>query len=231
MAARIVLGVVLIVALRSPAPAQSQSAGEFWPAVDAHVQLPQDWRMLVAAGLKKGEDFPYQQLNAGVGLGYQWKRISKPHLENIDPDKEHFFLFGGGYERLQTLQSSGTTSDENRLVLSGLASFRPASRWYVSDRNRVEFRWVNGTYSTRYRNLVFGEYDIAIRNFRLSPYTSAEAFYNGAVGSWNEEQYTAGIEWPYKKLVMVQTYYLRQNCTTCNPAHLNVGGLTVNLFF
>ena len=29
-----------------------------------------------------------------------------------------------------------------------------------------------------------------------------------------------GLEWPYKKLLMLQTYYLRQNCTTCNPAHL-----------
>jgi hypothetical protein len=95
----------------------------------------------------------------------------------------------------------------------------------------VEFRWVNGSYSTRYRNLVLGEYDITIHAFRISPYASAEAFYNGAYGSWNEEQYTAGIEWPYKKLLMVQTYYLRQNCTTCNPAHLNVGGVTLNLFF
>ena len=109
--------------------------------------------------LKKGEEFPYQELNAGVGLGYQWKRIVKPHLENIDPDKEHFFLFGGGYERLQYIQS-GTTSNENRMVLQALAGFRPTSRLYLSDRNRVEFRWVNGTYSTRYRNLVFGEYDI-----------------------------------------------------------------------
>lgn len=186
--------------------------------------------MLAFVGLKKGEEFPYQQLNAGVGLGYQWKTISKPHLVNIDPDKEHLFLFGGGYERLQTLQS-GTESYENRMVLQALAGFRPTSRWYVSDRNRVEFRWVNGTYSTRYRNLLFGEYDITIHNFRLSPYASAEAFYNGAVGSWNEEQYSAGIEWPYKRLLMLQTYYLRENCATCNPAHLNVGGVTLNLFF
>jgi hypothetical protein len=230
MAAKIALTVALIMALPWSALAQSETTGEFWPGVAAHDQFPQDWRMLAFVGLKKAEEFPYQQLNAGVGLGYQWKTISKPHLVNIDPDKEHLFLFGGGYERLQTLQS-GTESYENRMVLQALAGFRPTSRWYVSDRNRVEFRWVNGTYSTRYRNLLFGEYDITIHNFRLSPYASAEAFYNGAVGSWNEEQYSAGIEWPYKRLLMLQTYYLRENCATCNPAHLNVGGVTLNLFF
>jgi hypothetical protein len=209
---------------------QSNTIGEFWPAIDAHVEFAHDWRLLAFVGLKKGEEFAYQQLNAGAGFGYQWKTISKPHLENIDPDKEHTFIFAGGYERLQTLQS-GTPSDENRLALQAVAGFRPISRLFVSDRNRVEFRWVNGVYSTRYRNLLFGLYDIKIHEFRFSPYASAEAFYNGAVGSWNEEQYTVGVEWPYKRLLMLQTYYLRENCTTCNPAHLNVAGLTLNLFF
>jgi len=207
-----------------------ETVGEFWPEVEAHVQFPDNWRILAFAGLKKGEDFPYQQVYVGLGLGYQWKTISKPHLENIDPDKEHTFVFGGGYERLQTV-NSGKTSDENRLALSATAGFRPASRLLVSDRNRVEFRWVNGVYSTRYRNLVQGEYDFKIREFRFTPYASAEFFYDGATSSWNQEWYTAGIQWPYKRIFMVETYYLRQNCTTCNPANLNVGGLTLNLFF
>jgi len=225
-----VAGLLLIMLMGSVASAQSNTVGEFWPAVDAHVEFTDNWRLLAFVGLKKGEEFAYQQLNAGVGFGYQWKTISKPHLLNIDPDKEHIFVFGGGYERLQTLQS-GNPSNENRLVLQGTVGYRLSSRFFVSDRNRVEFRWVNGTYSTRYRNMLFGLYDFKIHEFRFSPYASAEAFYNGAVGSWNEEQYAAGIEWPYKRLLMLQTYYLRQNCTTCNPAHLNVGGLTLNLFF
>ena len=57
--------------------------------------------------LEEGRGLSLSTAERRRGLGYQWKRISKPHLENIDPDKEHFFLFGGGYERLQTLQSSG----------------------------------------------------------------------------------------------------------------------------
>ena len=223
---------VLVTSMGITAWAQDydNTVGEFWPAAEAHVQFPEDWRLLGFVGLKKGEDFPYQQIYAGIGLGYQWKQITKPHLENIDPDKEHKFVFGGGYERLQTV-SSGKTSYENRLVLQVVAGFRPASRLLLSDRNRVEFRWVNGVYSTRYRNLVQGEYDSKIDEFRFTPYASAEFFYDGATSSWNQEWYTAGIEWPYKRILMVQTYYLRQNCTTCNPANLNVAGLTLNVFF
>ncbi len=229
-ATKIVVAVALMAAFSFPAAAQSQTQGEFWPAVDAHIQFADNWRALAFVGLKKGDEFSYQQVNAGAGIGYQWKAIAKPHPENIDPDKEHYFLFGGGYERVQSTQS-GSPSSENRLALQATAGFRPASRLLVTDRNRVEFRWINGVYSTRYRNLLFGEYDITIHSFAFSPYASAEAFYSSASGSWNEEQYTAGVEWPYKRLFMIQTYYLRENCTTCKPEHLNVGGLTLNLFF
>jgi len=222
--------VVIVMGVTASAQDTDNTVGEFWPEAEAHIQFPENWRLLGFVGLKNGEDFPYQQVYAGFGLGYQWKQITKPHLENIDPNKEHTFVFGGGYERLQTL-NSGKTSAENRLALQAVAQFRPASRLLLSDRNRVEFRWVNGVYSTRYRNLAQGEYDVKMHGFRFTPYASAEVFYNGATSSWNQEWYTAGIEWPYKRILMVQTYYLRQNCTTCNPANLNVGGLTLNFFF
>jgi len=229
----IVAGLILIAFFCPGARGQSQAdatTGEFWPTANIHIQLPENYRLLGFVESKKGEEFSYQQLDVGLGFGYQWKTIRKPHPENIDPDKEHTFLFGGGYEYLRTLQAGKNTSYENRLVLEAMPGSRPISRLLVRDRNRVEFRWVNGVYSTRYRNDLSLEYDITVHSFRFSPYTSAEVFYNGATHSWNEEQYTAGFQWPYKRFLMLQTYYLRQNCTTCQPAHLNVAGLTLNFY-
>ena len=226
------LTLAAVFCLRARGQSQADTTnGEFWPAADVYIQLPDSYRLLGFVESKRGQDFPYQQLDLGIGLGYQWKRISKLHLKNIDPDKEHSFLFGGGYEYLRTLQAGKNTSYENRLVLEGLPRFRPVSRLLASDRNRVEFRWVNGVYSTRYRNDLALEYDVAVHNFRFTPYASAEVFYDGAKHTWNEEQYTAGLEWPYKRRLMLDTYYLRQNCTTCSPAHLNVAGLTLNVYF
>lgn len=222
--------IVILLAAASAATAQSQTVGEFWPAVDAHVNLPKNWGALGFIGMKKGSDFEYQELYEGLGLGYKLKSISKTHVQNIDPEKEHYFTFGGGYEHLQSV-TSGNPSDENRLALQAVAGYRLTSRLLVSDRNRIEFRWVNGNYSTRYRNDITALHDVTIRSLHFSPYVSAEFFYNGQYDSWNEEQYTAGIEWPYKRLLMVQTYYLRQNCNTCNPQNLNVAGLAVNFFF
>lgn len=229
----ILLGLSLVTIVNLGAAGQSQTSTtetEVWPEADAHVQLPSNFRVLAFSGLEQGVGFPYQQWYAAAALGYQWKAILRPHPENIDQDKEHYFLFGGGYEFLRTTQS-GKTSNENRLDLDGIFNYRPAGPFLVMDRNRVEFRWINGVYSTTYRNKLTFEGDLVFRRFRFSPYGAVEAFYNGAQSSWNQEWYYAGIQWPYKRLFMVDTYYQRQHCNTCNPTNWNAGGVTLNFYF
>ncbi|MBV8553437.1 MAG: DUF2490 domain-containing protein [Acidobacteriaceae bacterium] len=213
--------------------AQSSTAlseAQVWPEADAHIEFPSHLRLLVFSGVQQGVDYPYQQWYSSAGLGYQFKPIRLPHLVNIDPDKEFHFLAGAGYEFLRTIQS-GKVKNEDRIIVEMTFSFRLPSEFLLQDRNRVEFRWVNGAYSTRYRNLLFLERDFLLHGFRFSPYGSAEVFYDISKNSWDEEWYTAGIQWPYKHIFMLDTYYQRQNCPTCNPAYWNVAGLTLNFYF
>jgi hypothetical protein len=203
---------------------------EVWPEVDAHVQFASNLRVLAFTGLEQGVGYSFQQWYTAAALGYQFKPILREHLRNIDPDKERHFLFGGGYEFLRTSQS-GTVKDENRITVDMTLGFRPTSTFLARDRNWVELRWINGAYSTTYRNMLSVERDFLVHGFRFTPYGSAEVFYNGAQHSWNQEWYTAGIEWPYKRLLMVDTYYRRENCDSCNPTSWNVGGVTLNFFF
>jgi hypothetical protein len=224
-------GLAILAALASHAAGQTpETAGEFWPAADIHAQFRDNLRLEGFGGLKKGEDFSYQQADVGVGLGYQWKRFTGPHLENIDPDKESFLVAGVGYEYIRTIQP-GKDQDEDRIAIQVTPRFRPPADFLLTDRNRVEFRWVNGDYSTRYRNQLTVERGFFVHEFRLDPYASAEFFYDISKSSWSEERYSAGIQLPYRHLLMVDLYYLRQNCPTCSPEHLNVLGLTVNVYF
>lgn len=200
------------------------------PEADLHLQLPAGWRVLAFTGLEQGAGFPYQQWYGAAALGYQFKPILRPHLENIDPDKEHYLVFGGGYQYLRTTES-GKVTQENRLVIELMFNYRLPVNFLVHDRNRVELRWVNGSYSTTYRNQLGLEHDFLVHGFRFTPYGSAEIFYDGAKHSWNEELYTAGIQWPYKRVMMPDTYYQRVNCSTCNPPNWNVAGATLNFYF
>lgn len=215
----------------SPAWAQSSStAGEFWPGLSLRYQWPSALSLIAFSEVKNAEDIPYRQLGVGAHLGYQAKRMARAHLVNIDPSKEHSYFASVGYEYLHTIQSD-VESYEDRLSVQATLRQRPASRVLLEDRNLVEFRWVDGTYSTRYRNMLTVEADLLIDKLRLTPYASAEVYYSWSKSSWNEQQYAVGIEWPYRDWGKLDTYYLRQNCTTCNPAHLDVAGLALSLYF
>ena len=223
----------VVTVLGSGCSAQSATAStetQAWPEADVHIQFPSHLRVLAFGGVEQGVGYPYQQWYGAAGLGYQFKPILRPHLENIDPDKEHYLLFGGGYEYLRTIQP-GKVKKEDRITIDLTLSFRLPVEILVRDRNWTELRWINGSYSTTYRNMLMLERDFLVHGFRFNPYGSAEVFYAGSAHSWNEEWYTAGIQWPYKRLMMLDTYYRRENCPTCNPPIWNVGGVTLNFYF
>jgi hypothetical protein len=221
---------LFLVLLAPAAAAQTpETSGAFWPTLDLHAQLRSNIRLLAFGELKKGQDVPYQQADFGAGIAYQWKRFSRPHLSNIDPDREHVLVAGLGYEYLRTFQP-GTDSFENRLVLAATPRIRPAAPLLLEDRNRIEFRWVGGQYSTRYRNRLTAEVDLLLGEVHLAPYASAEFFYDISGGAWKQQQYAAGVQVPWRSILRVAAYYLRQNCGSCSPEHLNVFGLTLTLF-
>ena len=212
--------------------ASAQSSGtadEFWPGLSLRYQWPSALSLTAFSEVKNADDVPYRQLGFGAHLGYQAKRMARAHLVNINPAKEHSYFASIGYEYLQTIQSD-TESYEDRLSVQATLRQRPASRVLLEDRNLIEFRWVNDIYSTRYRNMLTIEADLLVHKLRFTPYASAEVYYSWNKSSWNEQQYAVGVEWPYKEVLMLDTYYLRQNCTTCNPAHLNVAGLALSFY-
>lgn len=229
----IFLGFSLLTIFRPESAGQPpvvSTQNEVWPEADVHIQLRSDLRVLGFIGLEQGVGYPFQQWYAAGALGYQLKPILKFHWENIDPDKEHYFIFGGGYQFLRT-SNVGTVTHENRITLDATLNLRPLPQLLLRDRNWVELRWIDSTYSTTYRNLVSAEYDLRVHNVRFTPYGSAEFFYGGPDHSWPQEWYTAGIEWPYKHSLMLDTYCRREHCPNCVPQNWNAGGATLHFFF
>jgi hypothetical protein len=230
---KFLLGATVLLVFCSGAAGQSppsDTEAQVWPEGDVHLQLPSHLRVLALTGLEQGVGFSFQQWYAAAAVGYQFKPILREHLLNIDPDKEHYLVLGGGYEFLRTVQS-GVVKHENRVTIDVTPGFLLPGKILVRDRNWVELRWIDGTYSTTYRNMVSIERGFLVRGVRFSPFGSVEVFYDSPKHSWNEEWYTAGVQWPYKSLLMVETYYKRENCSTCNPTDWNVAGVTVHFYF
>src|ERR1044072_891652 len=170
---RLVCFVVLASAFGSgaPAPQEFETALQFWPEVDLLVPLNEKFRLFFLATTTKSEETRENtQGQLGAHLDYQLhKQVSLRTGyrygfslgDSSDPYKEHRIIFE------QTLRQP--------LPLDVL----------LSDRNREELRWVNGEFSARYRNRVTLEREFKVLNRPVTPYGSAEVYYDSRFDTGN----------------------------------------------
>jgi Protein of unknown function (DUF2490) len=219
----------VIIPLSCKAQSQPDRANEFWPALNATFEVGARSRVKAIVEKHNGEDEAFKQWKVGAVFSHRMKRIVKPRQGDIDEENEYNLVVGAGYEFLRTDQNSGT-KDEHRILLQLIPKYLLGAGILGQDRSQFEFRWVNGQYDFRYRNKLIIDRPFKIDKFRFSPYASGEVFWDRNHHSWNENQYAFGVQLPYKKTLMLDTFYMRQNCTTCSLDPLNVIGVTLNLY-
>jgi hypothetical protein len=211
----------------------SQTPDTGWetrPKVVAEIDLLPRTRIETWGELEHGVNFSFQRWRTGAIVSRRLKPILKPHRHDINEEKEHHLVFGAGYEHLHTVQN-GSLKIENRIITQVTPHYVPGAGVLLTDRNRAEFRWVNGAYDFRYRNKLVLERPLEIHGFVFIPYASGEIYYDRNHHDWNQSQYGFGVQFPYKRLLMVDTYLLHQNCTSCSQNPINMLGLTLNLYF
>ena len=216
-----------------PSAAQSgdtEPSNQLWGTFNASFELSEKTRVMAIAEKHNGEEGGFGQSKIGAIFSYRMKRFGKHLRGDVDKENEYNLILGAGYELIVTDQN-GSSKREHRLLLQATPKYVFGLGFLAQDRNRIEFRWNDGTYDFRYRNRLTIDRPFKIRKARFSPYAAGEMFWDRNHHSWNENQYAFGVQWPYKKIFMLNTYYLRQNCTTCSSNPLNVAGITVNLYF
>ena len=134
-----------------------------------------------------------------------------------------------GYLISRPRNNSGTSTEH---IATGEATGRAHLRggWLLSDRNRVDFRWVNGNPKQRYRNRLKMERTFDISRFQLTPYAHAELFYDVNPRGWSRLRYAIGGEWNITKRIVIEGYYLRQNTWASVPQFVNATGLAVQFY-
>ena len=203
---------------------------ELRPKVTADIELLPRLRIQTWVENEDGLNFRFDRWRTGALLNRRLKPILKPHRQDIDDEKEHHLVFGAGYEYLHTIQN-GSLKIENRILTQVTPNYAPGAGLLITDRNRAEFRWVNAVYDFRYRNKLVVERAFEINRFVFKPYLSGELYYDRNHHSWNQSRYGFGVQFPYKKALMLDTYLLHQNCTTCSQNPINMVGLYLTFFF
>jgi hypothetical protein len=217
----------------APAVVRAQAdvlpANEFWPKLNINFDLPGRNRLQTFVAKENGDAFGFDQFKTGVTFSHRMKRFVNGFHDDPDDERQHYLVLGVGYEYLRSDQT-GRFKNENRILIEATPRYTPGAGILITDRNRAEFRWVEGRYDFRYRNKLTVDRLFKLGTVKLTPYVAGELFWARNVHAWNENQISAGAIWSHRHFLALDLYYVRQNCTSCSRDPLDVFGVTLNLF-
>lgn len=220
---------LLIVAVK--VHGQSSSAiTELDPTVAIALELSEKVRLDLYAGREKSEEVDSAKGKVGAGISFRMKPVFRRFLDSFDKDKQHLLVLAATYE-YSIANEAEVRSVEKKLMLDATLRYALPRDLLLSNRNRSEFRWVNGDYHFRYRNRPMLERPFRIRTREITPYIAAEAVWDQRYRKWNVFKFSTGLVVPLVRRVSLEFLYERQHCVTCSVANTNIFGLALNTSF
>ena len=201
---------------------------DVWPEGNVYVKLNETYRLHFLGAFVRAGNASYSDGQMGADLDIGLRGMFDQGL-HPDRNRYKYVWIRMGYRYANSFSGSDSFQ-EHRGILEATIRLPLAYQFTFVDRNRGDFRLVNGEYSSRYRNRVRLERESHIGPVSLLPYVSVEGWYDTRFNAVSRFRYAAGFEIPIRNIVL-DLYYLRQDDTQAKPAHSNVLGIAVNFYF
>ncbi len=219
---------VMIVAAQAP----SDVNREFWPEFDFFINLNDKSRIYALYTATKQENMnTYSDGQTGIHLDfYGIKPLRKTVIHYLDPSKSRSFMLRVGYLYSRPKNNSSSATEHMATAEATARAHLPAGL-LLSDRNRLDFRWVDADPKHRYRNRLKLEKAYDIGRYQLTPYAHAEIFYDFKARQSTRFRYSFGSEWNVTKRFIVEGYFLRQNTWASVPQFVDAFGMAFQFVF
>jgi len=225
---------VFVIGTQPAKAQQSVTRNEFWPEIDVYIDVKPKVRLYLLGTISKsvedGEIRNAQGFEAQIGA----------HVDYIPND--HIIL-RAGYRFGASVGDADEPYKEHRVLTEQTLRKLLPGELLLSDRNREDFRFVNGDFSFRYRNRVSIEREVDLfRGRTITPYASAEIFYDTRTSAWNRNRFAVGFQQslrrgPLRKMllpkrqVVLDLYFMRQNDSRSETQHVNAIGAALAFYF
>jgi hypothetical protein len=225
---RIVLAALIIVSSGISARAQSI---QVWPELSAFTRLNDRMRFyFLATTVKESQESTEGEF--GPNFDFHLRPFRNPKRFGgfrLDESKNRFLLLRVGYRYLHSFTGD---PDEHRTVLEATARYPLVGGVLVSDRGRVDLRFIDGEYSWRFRSRLSVEKEFSIGRVRMNPYVRGEVYYDSRYDAWSRTEWVGGAAFPLNRRVELEDYFGYQLDTGGNPNRkVYAIGTVLNLYF
>ena len=220
---------LLVLFCRTGSADDSSQEVQFLPEVDAYLKLNPNIRVsFQAKDTREGGDST--QAEIGPSMEFYLKplvRLKEITAFDLDDAKARPLVLTAGYRYLAAPGKPGT----NRIPIAVTSRLPIKAKLLLTDRNRADLDWSDGSFTWRYRNMLSLERTVAISSYHLIPYASAEIYYESQYAKVSTTELYAGSLFPMGKHVQLKAYYEHQNNTGKHPnSQVHGLGLTLNIY-
>lgn len=210
--------IVLIGAAAGAVPtalAQSSTTStQFWPEIQIHLGLDPKTKIILLGNLARDRE-TNRNLEGQLGI-------------NIDHKLTDYFSIRAGY-RFGGALGDEEPYTEHRILLEQTFQFALPHAFQLSMRTREDLRFVNQSFSARFRERATIERNFKIDGITLAPYASAEIFYDTRHDRFSRHRFAIGTVLPVTKWLALDAYASRQTDTHPQRKHVNAFGITIVL--
>jgi Protein of unknown function (DUF2490) len=224
------LVVACLLSCSTAVPAQETTSNEFWPQLNLYLDVSPDIQVLAMANERVASDSVDTNFRIGPMILFHL-----PLALNLAPAQHHeeerrFVSLAAGYLYI-TPGPGGTGHVEQRGILQFIPRLPLPKKTLLMDRNELDLRWISGAFYWRYRNQLTLQRDFSFRAHAFTVYANGEVEYYSKFDNWYRTDYGAGVRVPIGKRTEFEPYYLHENTSNTQPAHTNVFGLILSVFF
>jgi hypothetical protein len=208
----------------------SAQTDELLPEVDTFYKLKSGSRIwFQAKETREGGEPTTAEIGPSMDFYLNpWIKLKDTTAFDLDDAKARPLLFSIGYRYLPYPDAP----PKNRLEPFVTSRFPLKDGFLLTDKNRADCDWRSGSFTWEYRNRVEVERTLKIHSYHLSPFVSAEVFYQSQYKKWSDTAIYAGTLFPLGRRVEFNPYYEHQNNTGKKPnQQLNQLGLMLELYF
>ena len=186
----------LFLCLWIPHAAWAQGDVDAWPEFDIWFKLNEQDRIYLMTSFATDEEESYHEGAAGIA----WDRKLSEK-----------WSIRGGYRYVYT-QADPQDTKENRFILDAKYYVDLGDQWLLTNRNRVDLRFLDSGFSWRFRDRLQIERPFVIREHDLVLWSSFEVWHDHSYDDLiNRNRLMAGFTFFFNKWLSTDIFYAFQN--------------------
>jgi hypothetical protein len=225
--------ILLVCSQQLVAQDSSGTKQEVWPEVNLFYKLNNKFRIYGLYSATKLRNSSYTDGGFGIYLDYFTLARGREKLgfNTRDSTAGYYLWLRAGYLYSSTPPESEDPFKENTLVTEANVRFHLPYEILLTNKNRFDWRSINGSFEPRYRPRLTIEKDMRTEYLYFTPSIYGEYYVYFHGGGLNRFRISASIQIKVTAHIEFETYYVHQFDNGKNVDALDAMGLALKFYF